>query len=40
MANPALAASADPVSILFVDPFADAHLPMLRRHFEVTAAPS
>jgi DNA-binding response OmpR family regulator len=40
MANPAPLAAADPVSILFVDPLADVHLPMLRRHFEVTAAPS
>lgn len=40
MASPAPLMAADPVSILFVDPFADSHLPMLRRHFEVTAVPS
>jgi DNA-binding response OmpR family regulator len=38
--HPARHPAADPVSILFVDPFADTHLPMLRRHFEVTAVPS
>jgi PleD family two-component response regulator len=40
MASPALRPAADPVSILFVDPFADSHLPMLRRRFEVTAVTS
>lgn len=40
MASPAPVAAADPVSVLFVDPFADSYLPMLRRHFEVTAASS
>lgn len=40
MTSPVTRAAADPVSILFVDPFADSHLPMLRRHFEVTAVSS
>jgi CheY-like chemotaxis protein len=40
MASSAPLTAADPVSILFVDPFADSHLPMLRRHFEVTAVPN
>jgi CheY-like chemotaxis protein len=40
MANAALLTAADRVSILFVDPFGDSHLPMLRRRFEVTAVPS
>jgi CheY-like chemotaxis protein len=40
MASPAPHTAADPVSILFVDPFADFHLPVLRRNFEVTAVAS
>jgi CheY-like chemotaxis protein len=40
MASPAPLLATEPVSILFVDPFADSHLPTLRRHFEVTTASS
>jgi CheY-like chemotaxis protein len=40
MPNPSASETVDPVSILFVDPGADSFLPVLRRHFEVTAVSS
>jgi PleD family two-component response regulator len=40
MLSPFAFESVDPVSILFVDPGADSFLPVLRRHFEVTAVSS
>jgi len=41
MPNPMRLEAADQISILFVDPgVADSYLPMLRRHYEVTAVPS
>jgi DNA-binding response OmpR family regulator len=41
MLTPARAAGVDPASILFVDPStADAYLPVLQRHYEVTSVAS
>jgi CheY-like chemotaxis protein len=40
MLSPFRLESVDPASILFVDPGADAFLPVVRRHFEVTVVAS
>jgi CheY-like chemotaxis protein len=40
MPSPVGAEAVDRISILFVDPGADSFLPVLRRHFEVTAVSS
>jgi len=40
MPSPYALQSVDPVSILFVDPGADSFLPVLRRHYEVSAVSS